>query len=77
MKWNAGLETVSLKDPRLVDTLTFKCTSGRFRSCADGSGYMFNFNPKTMQFIYAQGWGHLDNEHHDSIEIAHGRCSAF
>ena len=40
---------------------------------------MYNFNPKTMQFIYALGFGHLNGKEDsgDSIAISHGKCSAF
>ena len=79
LKWNSAAETVIISDPDFRQPLKFKCNFNSFYSCSDGGGFMYNFNPKTMQFIYALGFGHLNGKEDsgDSIAISHGKCSAF
>jgi hypothetical protein len=78
LQWNGAVKTITVADPFLPSPLNFTCTPGLIHSCFDGAGYMISFNPKTMEFIYAKGWGHLTgNENKDTISIQHGKCSAF
>jgi len=38
--------------------------------------YMFNFDPQTGRFVFAQGFGYAFGDH-DSVIISYGICEAF